>query len=702
MASLSSVVVAVILGRHTSPLLLRNPIFKEAAMPENDEPVTLTLAGVARLAGVGRAAVSNWRRRHDDFPTPVGGTDVSPQFSLDEMESWLIRHGKVDASSAGWERLWPRIEDLGDRQRMGLVVAAMGERLAGLQGPGLVDPAAFAAGDRELVEEALRLAERDGSAVGFGELLERWLSTHVRQLVVTPPRLADAMAAIAAELRGDKAVRHMADPACGVGSLLLAAARRWGTRPGTLLTGVELDSVLAGLARARLALEAPGQSTEIVAADTLRAPVSLREPADVILCNPPSNEREWGHSELSTDQRWQFGQPPRTESELAWVQHVVSELGTEGVAVVLLPPAVASRRAGRRIRAALLRAGVVRGVVALPAGAAAPYGVGLHLWLLDAPSSRSAAAPVVFVDAADCRTTGTGGRAAVIDWDGVLQRTLDALRGKPEVERTAGADLMDLLGDETDLTPARHVRTDLAVSAGDLRRMWTGFDAAQLKVGDSGAALRPLKLSQTTADLPTVTVAELERSGAVTIVPGVALPPETVQRGRTMPHDAAWELITAPTAAVDGERDREWVDAEDAHRLESEGRAVLTAFGDVVVVVTSFGFDAWVETGVPRVLSPYLYRLRGTKDLLDPFFLAACLRVPANARQAGTHASVSSRIDVRRLRVLRLPLDEQRSLGEIHRRLAAFEDSIAELRAAGGRLSGALSGLLAQGRLAEA
>ena len=39
----------------------------------------VTAAQIARLAGVGRAAVSNWRRRHPGFPSPVGGSDTSPQ-----------------------------------------------------------------------------------------------------------------------------------------------------------------------------------------------------------------------------------------------------------------------------------------------------------------------------------------------------------------------------------------------------------------------------------------------------------------------------------------------------------------------------------------------------------------------------------------------------------------------------------------------
>lgn len=62
-------------------------------MPDN--PTEVTAAEIARLAGVGRAAVSNWRRRHADFPRPVGGTETSPSFALPEVEDWLRAQGKL-------------------------------------------------------------------------------------------------------------------------------------------------------------------------------------------------------------------------------------------------------------------------------------------------------------------------------------------------------------------------------------------------------------------------------------------------------------------------------------------------------------------------------------------------------------------------------------------------------------------------------
>jgi SAM-dependent methyltransferase len=66
-------------------------------MPANDE---VTAADIARLAGVGRAAVSNWRRRYADFPRPVGGPATSPTFDLGQVEAWLRANGKQLADPA--------------------------------------------------------------------------------------------------------------------------------------------------------------------------------------------------------------------------------------------------------------------------------------------------------------------------------------------------------------------------------------------------------------------------------------------------------------------------------------------------------------------------------------------------------------------------------------------------------------------------
>ena len=78
-----------------------------------DEDATVSAADIARLAGVGRAAVSNCRRRHPDFPQPVGGTASIPLFGLADVAKWFRARGKKFELSAG-ERAWQRLRALGD------------------------------------------------------------------------------------------------------------------------------------------------------------------------------------------------------------------------------------------------------------------------------------------------------------------------------------------------------------------------------------------------------------------------------------------------------------------------------------------------------------------------------------------------------------------------------------------------------------
>ena len=87
-----------------------------------EKPAEVTAAEIARLAGVGRAAVSNWRRRHADFPRPVGGTDTSPAFSLAAVQDWLRGQGKlVDVPPR--EQVWQALLGHPDGVARGLALA---------------------------------------------------------------------------------------------------------------------------------------------------------------------------------------------------------------------------------------------------------------------------------------------------------------------------------------------------------------------------------------------------------------------------------------------------------------------------------------------------------------------------------------------------------------------------------------------------
>ncbi|MGW3244268.1 N-6 DNA methylase [Streptomyces sp. NPDC001070] len=656
-------------------------------MPENASEVTA--AGIARLAGVGRAAVSNWRRRHADFPKPVGGTDTSPTFALSEVEGWLRGQGKL-AEVPLRERVWQRAESHPAGVPTALRQAGAACLLAG-EHPGArprsdEDGTAgavrnlferrfegrFTPGtpvDSELLRGAADLAAELGPRQAYEFLLGRYLDANPRQHTLTPPAPAELMAALAGP------ARTVLDPACGTGTLLRAAET-----PHEVY-GQEADPDLAALAALRLALHAgPATGVRVAAGDSLRADAFPELAADAVLCHPPFNERNWGHEDLAYDPRWEYGFPARTESELAWVQHCLARVREGGTVVLLMPPAAASRRSGRRIRADLLRRGALRAVVALPAGAAPPYGIPLHLWVLRRPGGGTPASPhLLLVDTAGTQDAAPGGEK--VPWQTVRATVLDAWQSfdrhgtteeRPGVSRALK--VIDLLDDDVDLAPARHLPPPAAGGgaaelAGVRERLAaTLLRTAELAPAPAGAA-EPLRW-------PLTTVGELARAGALVLrAGGTGSAPGGSGPAVLTEHDVLGG--TAPSGTLP--------------EAPPEEEPVLTQEGDVVVPVLGRGSAARVVDAATAgaALGRNLHLLRPDPAALDPWFLAGFLRGTANNRQASSYASTATRLDVRRLQVPRLPLTDQRRYGGRFRTLAAFEEAL--------RLAGQLGEQLVQG-----
>ncbi|MFI1418747.1 N-6 DNA methylase [Streptomyces sp. NPDC020731] len=659
------------------------------------DSVPVSLAEIARIAGVGRAAVSNWRRRHDSFPTRIGGTDVSPQFSLAEVEQWLRDNGKLD-SIGGRELLWPRFEALGSRDESGLAIAEAARRMRSPRARG--SHTELTAEAEELAVEAAKLGRKEGARETFEFLLQRWLETHVRQLSTTPPPLAALMARIALGVRvggsGEEADEKLTvlDPACGTGHLAAAAVQE-GAGSGLSVLACERDPALAALASARLAFLTDDHDvrTEIATADALREDPFVGARVDIALCNPPFNERDWGYAELATDQRWTHGLPPRTEPELAWVQHLFAHLKPGGAAVVVLPPAVASRKAGRRIRGSLLRTGALRAVVALPPGSAQPHSVSLQLWILRAAPDGTAAVPpgqdVLLVDATRFARTGT--RESGPDWESLRAFSLSALEAldRPDSDLPDGAvrvPLIELLDDEVDVTPGRYASVTAEPSGLELAAAWREAGTALTDLARRAERLSELRFS---ADRPqtTTSVGDLVKAGALSLRSGQQTLDGTAAPGRN-----SVPLLTVADLLTDGA----------PSGLVAAGSApVIVEEGDVVVAGVVRAYRAWVHEGPPMALGPQLHALRVDSAKLNAHFLAGCLRAPSNGRQAGTHASSSSRVDIRRLQVLQLPLAEQAAYAEVFQSLRDFEAHLGSVDDLGRGLVSDVSDLLAAGGL---
>lgn len=437
-----------------------------SAQTSGSDGKLISAAEVARLAGVTRAAVSNWRRRHPGFPDPAGG-GRNALFALSEITDWLDRQRK-NSDVSDEVLVWQDLRTLhGDDMIRG--VADVAERFTG--------------GGGERLDESTRLrldglAGQTSPAQVVEALTERVIASAG---TLTTPQLAAAVARFAGSVTGT-----VFDPACGVGSLLLSFRAGSATR----LVGQELNASAARLARARGSLA--GVELEVSAGDSLRADAWPDLRADLVVCDPPVGLTDWGRDDLLLDRRWEFGIPTKAEGELAWLQHCYAHVAPGGKAIIVMPPSVAYRRAGKRIRAELLRHGILEQVVALPPGMAASHPQPVHLWILRRVAETQQ--PARSVAMVDLTGADPGETLAVDD------------------SKAVDVSVISLLDEAVDLTPAAHTS---APPGNRAEEYVAARESALRRLRQLADLLPELSPGPGSIDGGTLRVADLARAGLV-------------------------------------------------------------------------------------------------------------------------------------------------------------------------------------------
>ena len=352
----------------------------------------MTMTDIAELARVQRPVPTTWRRRHSDFPAPIGGDESQPRFVPQEVAAWLLATGLGKASREEIE------QELSLFMLGGLVarydgpdlIAAMTALLCLRFLAGETDPLSDGAGDPVAAVRALARSVDPNDGVVLTEIRAippqaGWLVRQVDDLVeaswtcqaafervmaarhrfgagsLSTVAVAPDLARLIAELSGaaDRARRGIpvlvADLAAGPGDLLAAVAGVLGPDQPPVIATAEANPTLARLLRRRLLVHGIAERDLDVRTGS-ELPDGPAAP-DVIV----------------TQVQYQPGEARDADAVLNVVGDVAVRLSAGRFGVVLGPASVLTGdflpySAEERARADLLAGDMVEAIIRLPRG----------------------------------------------------------------------------------------------------------------------------------------------------------------------------------------------------------------------------------------------------------------------------------------------------------------------------------------------
>lgn len=290
----------------------------------------------------------------------------------------------------------------------------------------------------------------------------------------TPSCVVDTLVEMLSPYKG-----RVYDPCNGSGGMFVSSDKfrqAHGGRQGILsIFGQEKSYTTWRLAKMNLAIRGIDADLGKENHDTFTRDLHPDLRADYVLANPPFNQDDWYSGALADDKRWkEFGLPPKSNANYAWIEHIIYHLAPHGEAgFVLANGSMSSNTAGEgKLRRKIIEADLVDCMVYMPDKLFFTASISVCLWFLarykGANQFHDRRKMVLFIDA---RKMGTmvdrTHRELAKDDIQKIAGTYHAWRGDPdsgEYADVAGfcksATIEEIEAKKFVLTPSRYVNAE--------------------------------------------------------------------------------------------------------------------------------------------------------------------------------------------------------------------------------------------------
>ncbi len=194
------------------------------------------------------------------------------------------------------------------------------------------------------------------------------------------------------------------DPCCGSGGMFVQSAKFIEKHRGNIndisVYGQDSNPTTWKMAQMNLAIRGIDADLGRHSADTFFNDSHPTLRADYIMANPPFNLSNWGGEKLIDDVRWQYGVPPVSNANYAWIQHMIHHLAPNGkMGLVLANTALSTEMTEEyQIRKNIVEANLVEAIISLPAQLFYTTKIKVSIWIINKSKKTS---DILFIDAKD-------------------------------------------------------------------------------------------------------------------------------------------------------------------------------------------------------------------------------------------------------------------------------------------------------------